>query len=200
MLTTKDGGKARQVENFEVLINLVTSLGASYNPIKDNLKLVNLQALHTDAAKVLNDWTVAHRNTERLASLRKDEVKNLGSLVTLIAREVKICGIKGEVLGDIKGAIRQFRGYKAKSATEAPSNAEATTSGESSKRGGFNHSVSRKYDAFQSLVELLENTPEYESNDPDLTIANLKAKSTYLDTLVSDYSLSLVNKEKQRVQ
>jgi len=42
--------------------------------------------------------------------------------------------------------------------------------------------------------------PEYESNDPDLTIASLKAKSTYLDTLVSDYLLSLVNKEKQRVQ
>ena len=103
---------------------------------------------------VLNDWTVASRNTERLSSLRKDEVKNLGSLVTLTAREVKICGIKGEVLGDIKGAIRQIRGYKAKSTSEPPSSAEAPTTNEATKRGGFNHSVSRKYDAFQSLVEL----------------------------------------------
>ncbi|MDP3927754.1 MAG: hypothetical protein Q8R57_01900 [Bacteroidota bacterium] len=200
MRTLKDGGFARQVENFRLLINLATQLGTAYNPVKDNLKLVNMQTLHTEAAKAVDDWIEAINTIEKLTSQRTEELKKVNNLVTRISREVKVCGIRGERLTDINAAIRQVRGRKATSNNKTTDGQNNTTPSQTTqeKGGGVNHTIERKMDAFHRLVKILEDMPEYESNDLDLQITGLKAKSTEIKTLQNDYGNELINRERQK--
>jgi hypothetical protein len=109
----KDGGYAQQVENFELLIRLVKQVGSAYNPANEMLSLANLENLHLQAKNALEEWVNAHLEFERISSQRKDELNSLFLFVTCLSREVKVCGIRGEILYDIMSIIRQFRGQRA---------------------------------------------------------------------------------------
>ena len=77
MATNSDASLAKNVTNFETLISIVTSLGATYNPSKDSLKLPALQTLLTAA----NESTIAFKNAESVKSTaRLDDEENILSI------------------------------------------------------------------------------------------------------------------------
>ena len=68
MATNTDASLAKNVTNFETLISVVTSLGATYNPSKDSLKLPALQTLLTAA----NESTITFKDAESARSTAVD--------------------------------------------------------------------------------------------------------------------------------
>ena len=68
MATNSDASLAKNVTNFETLISIVTSLGATYNPSKDSLKLPALQTLLTAA----NESTITFKDAESARSTAVD--------------------------------------------------------------------------------------------------------------------------------
>jgi hypothetical protein len=61
MASTTETGHAKNVANFQDLIEIVTGYGATYNPSKNSLKLPQLIALKTSAEGNLVD--VISKNT-----------------------------------------------------------------------------------------------------------------------------------------
>lgn len=61
MASTSETGHAKNVANFQDLIEFVTAYGATYNPTKNSLKLPQLIALKTAADSNLAD--VITKNT-----------------------------------------------------------------------------------------------------------------------------------------
>ena len=61
MASTSEVGHAKNVANFQDLIEFVTGYGATYNPSKNSLKLPQLIALKGNAQSKLND--VIAKNT-----------------------------------------------------------------------------------------------------------------------------------------
>ena len=61
MASTSETGHAKNVANFQDLIEFVTGYGATYNPSKNSLKLAELIALKTSADSNLAD--VITKNT-----------------------------------------------------------------------------------------------------------------------------------------
>ena len=61
MASTSETGHAKNVANFQDLIEFVTGYGATYNPSKNSLKLAELITLKTSAENSLSD--VITKNT-----------------------------------------------------------------------------------------------------------------------------------------
>lgn len=55
MTSTSETGHAKNVANFQDLIEFVTAYGADYNPSKESLELPQLIALKTTAENILAD-------------------------------------------------------------------------------------------------------------------------------------------------
>ena len=197
MKVLKDGAMTRQAANFYSLIEMATNLGADFKPVKEPLKLDKLNTLHSNVVKAIADWSQAETALQRATSLRKDAFDKLNSFVTLIHREVKIAGIEGEVKDDIELTLKQIRGSKkvSKASEDLPleNNAEAKTTYK-------NASIQRKLDVFTKLVEILGDTPEYESSYADLKIQGLKDKVTELNTLQQNYLSAILTLQGARAK
>ncbi|MCG9879683.1 MAG: hypothetical protein MH472_03705, partial [Bacteroidia bacterium] len=149
MREIKDGGYAQQVENFGMLIQLAQQLGSAYMPANENISLVSLEKLKQNAQSAIKGWVTAKIEFNRIGALRKDELDNLFLLVTCISREVKVCGIRGEILNDIMSKVRQFRGQRKKSKILVLDQAEPKTK---QRKSGINYSCERKFELFYQLV------------------------------------------------
>jgi hypothetical protein len=189
MKNLKDGGFIRQLENFNNLLKIAEGMGESYNPVKGNLKISALSLIASEAKELVENWVEASHDSDRTTSLRREAMDELSKFVTSISREVKVCGIKGEVLSDIKLAIRKFRGSK------LSENAQVQTIEDGAKKtkgNGVSATIERKIHAFYSLVELLANTPEYESNDTPLQVEGLRSLALSLQTKQQNYMSALL--------
>jgi hypothetical protein len=195
MRVLKDGGHARQLENFNTLISIATELGTEFNPAKENLKLVSLKKIYTEATDVLEDWIQASNEMERATSLRRDAITKIGKFVTSIGREAKICGINGEVMEDVKLAIKQCRSSRS---SEKVTQVEGEINNKVQKGGSSYNSTIRRIESYFRLIDLLAATPEYESNNDELRIEALKESSSNLRDLQQKYMASLVKLERIR--
>lgn len=198
MRTLKNGGFNRMVENFGLLIQIINDLGVAYNPIKENLKATHLMALHQEAKKALKEAELAANELERSISLRRDELNRLNQFATALLREAKVCGIRGEILQDLKICLRQIRGIKA--APAKPTNPTDNEGAEENKSGGVHYTIERKLDTFKKMVAILEKTPAYESNHPEFNLSSLKAKTAALSVMQKDYNNKLIHLEVCRAQ
>ncbi len=195
MKVLKDGAMTRQAANFYSLIEMATNLGTEFKPIKEQLKLDKLNALHSNVIKAIDDWTQAENALQRATSLRKDTFDKLNSFVTLIHREVKIAGIDGEVKGDIELTLKQIRGNKrvTKSKEDKPIENSAVA-----KTSYKNASMEKKLDIFAKLVDILSVTPEYDSSYADLKVQALKDKVVELNTLQQNYLSAILTLQDAR--
>lgn len=197
MSVFKEGGYVQQVQNFELLIQLVQQVGSAYNPANEKLSLLNLMNLHVQAKTSLNEWVSAYVEFERMSSLRKEELNNLFLFVTCLSREVKACGIGGEILNDILSLVRQFRGQRISAQLIVLDQAVPITQ---QRKSGINYSCERKFELFYQLVNFLEQTSEYVSNSPDLNPAGLREKVAQLKQLQNNYLESLMRLEASKAK
>ena len=113
MATNTDASLAKNVTNFETLISVVTSLGATYNPSKDSLKLPALQTLLTAA----NESTITFKDAESARSTAVDNrqlaFEPISRLFTRVNNALKASNSTVQADETAKTIFRKLQGKRA---------------------------------------------------------------------------------------
>jgi hypothetical protein len=178
MASTSETGHAKNVANFEDFISFVTAYGAPYNPSKASIKLVNLNAIFTqaktDITNVMNK-TVAFNN---FSNVRVILFEPLQKLSTRLVQALASTDASKELINDAKSVNRKIQGKRAKAIEIATDpNAPAPNTISASQL-----SYDQLIEHFSKLIEILKSEPTYAPNETELKITTLVAQLASLKT------------------
>mgnify|MGYP006885957831 FL=1 len=197
MASTSEVGHAKNVANFQDLIEFVTGYGATYNPSKSSLKLAQLVALKATAEAKLTDVISKNTNYNNKVNERMVAFSNLKSLSTRLVNALQTTDATTQTINDAKTFNRKMQGKKA-SASQTPTdpNAPAPTTISTSQQ-----SYDQLIQHLAGLKSVLEEESSYTPNETDLQvatidtkIADLTAKNTAVSTAYTNISNSRISR------
>lgn len=183
MSSTSEVGHARNVANLQKLTEQV-KVYTLYNPPVDNLKIANLETLHTDATAKLSEVEDKRTANKNAITARQDTFEKLKPTATKIINHLAILGLPQGTIDRAKTINREIQGGQ-KSATAKntpPADGTNPPSGEAKEVSTSRQSFTQQAENFGILVQLLGTIPTYAPNEDDLKLANLEA---YKDALKS---------------
>lgn len=172
MASTSEIGHAKNVANFQDLIEFVTAYGATYNPSKNSLKLPQLIALKASADATLADVITKNTNYNNKVNERITAFSGLKSLSTRLVNALQTTDATTETIGNAKTFNRKMQGKKA-SSTQTPTdpNTPAPTTISTSQQ-----SYDQLIQHLAGLTSILEAETSYTPNETDLQVATLQTK------------------------
>ena len=179
MASTSETGNAKNVANFQDLIAFVTGYGATYNPSKAALKLVNLQTkLDGEKTKLATvvDKTTAYNSA---VNDRFQAYDNLRNLTTRIISALSSTDATDKTMADAKGFNRKIQGKRASAAAPAPT---LPTDPAPKTISSSQQSYDQLAQHLSGLVSVLQSEASYAPNEADLKVTALTAKVTDLTT------------------
>ena len=120
MASTSETGHAKNVANFQDLIEFVTGYGATYNPSKSTLKLGDLITLKASAESNLTDVISKNTAYNNKVNERIIAFSNLKSLSTRLVNALQTTDATAETINDAKTFNRKLQGKKASSSQYQP--------------------------------------------------------------------------------
>lgn len=172
MASTSETGHAKNVANFQDLIEFVTGYGATYNPSKISLKLPQLITLKASADSSLVDLILKNTNYNNKVNERIIAFSGLKSLSTRLVNALQTTDASTETINNAKTFNRKMQGKKASSSqTPIDPKASAPTTISTSQQ-----SYDQLIQHFAGLTSVLEAEASYAPNESDLQIATLQAK------------------------
>ncbi|CAM3824318.1 hypothetical protein FLGE108171_15885 [Flavobacterium gelidilacus] len=195
MASTSEVGHAKNVANFQDLIEFVTGYGATYNPSKNSLKLPQLVALKATAETKLTDVITKNTAYNNKVNERMIAFGNLKSLSTRLVNALQTTDASDETIDDAKGFNRKMQGKKA-SSTQTPTdpNAPAPNTISTSQQ-----SYDQLIQHFSGLKSVLEAEPSYTPNETELQVATLTTKITGLNTKNTAVATAYTNISNSRI-
>lgn len=171
MAKQNETGHAINVANFEDLIAVCTGYGASYNPVKNSLTLVNLNSRHQQTKNIADAVNSALPVNTNAINAREQAFAPLKQLATRIPYAVAASDVPANAVADVKTIVRKLQGKRATpKATDNP----ATPENESEKSiSAVQLSFDSRVENLDKLIELLATLPGYNPNEPELTVAGL---------------------------
>ena len=197
MASTSEVGHAKNVANFQDLIEFVTGYGATYNPSKNSLKLPQLVALKATAETKLTDVISKNTNYNNKVNERMVAFSNLKSFSTRLVNALQTTDATTQTINDAKTFNRKMQGKKA-SASQTPTdpNAPAPKTISTSQQ-----SYDQLIQHLAGLKSVLEEESSYAPNETDLQvatidtkIADLTAKNTAVSTAYTNISNSRISR------
>ena len=172
MASTSEVGHAKNVANFQDLIEFVTGYGATYNPSKNSLKLPQLIALKASADATLADVITKNTNYNNKVNERITAFSGLKSLSTRLVNALQTTDATTETIGNAKTFNRKMQGKKASSLqTPTDPNTPAPTTISTSQQ-----SYDQLIQHLAGLTSVLEAETSYTPNETDLQVATLQTK------------------------
>ena len=172
MASTSEVGHAKNVANFQDLIEFVTAYGTTYNPSKNALKLPQLIALKASADATLADVITKNTNYNNKVNERITAFSGLKSLSTRLVNALQTTDATTETIGNAKTFNRKMQGKKASSSqTPTDPNTPAPTTISTSQQ-----SYDQLIQHLAGLTSVLEAETSYTPNETDLQIATLQTK------------------------
>ena len=172
MASTSEIGHAKNVANFQDLIEFVTAYGATYNPSKNSLKLPQLIALKASADATLADVITKNTNYNNKVNERITAFSGLKSLSTRLVNALQTTDATTETIGNAKTFNRKMQGKKASSSqTPTDPNAPAPNTISTSQQ-----SYDQLIQHLAGLTSILEAETSYTPNETDLQVATLQTK------------------------
>ena len=195
MASTSEVGHAKNVANFQDLIEFVTGYGATYNPSKSSLKLAQLVALKATAEAKLTDVISKNTNYNNKVNERMVAFSNLKSLSTRLVNALQTTDATTQTINDAKTFNRKMQGKKA-SASQTPTdpNAPAPTTISTSQQ-----SYDQLIQHLTGLKSILEEEPSYTPNETDLQVATIDAKIADLTAKNTAVSTAYTNISNSRI-
>ena len=195
MASTSEVGHAKNVANFQDLIEFVTGYGATYNPSKSSLKLAQLVALKATAETKLTDVISKNTNYNNKVNERMVAFSNLKSLSTRLVNALQTTDATTATINDAKTFNRKMQGKKA-SASQTPTdpNAPAPTTISTSQQ-----SYDQLIQHLTGLKSVLEEEPSYTPNETDLQVATIDAKIADLTAKNTAVSTAYTNISNSRI-
>lgn len=172
MASTSEVGHAKNVANFQDLIEFVIGYGETYNPSKNSLKLPQLIALRETAQTKLNDVIAKNTIYNNKVNERMVAFGNLKSFSTRLVNALQTTDATNETINNAKTFNRKMQGKKA-STTQAPTdpNAPAPATISTSQQ-----SYDQLIQHLTGLKSVLETEPSYTPNEIELQIATIDSK------------------------
>ena len=178
MPSTSEVGHAKNVANFQDLIEFVTAYGTTYNPSKNALKLPQLIALKASADATLADVISKNTNYNNKVNERITAFSGLKSLSTRLVNALQTTDATTETIGNAKTFNRKMQGKKASSSqTPTDPNTPAPTTISTSQQ-----SYDQLIQHLAGLTSVLEAETSYTPNETDLQVATLQTKIADLTT------------------
>lgn len=172
MPSTSEVGHAKNVANFQDLIEFVTAYGTTYNPSKNALKLPQLIALKASADATLADVITKNTNYNNKVNERITAFSGLKSLSTRLVNALQTTDATTETIGNAKTFNRKMQGKKASSSqTPTDPNTPAPTTIPTSQQ-----SYDQLIQHLAGLTSVLEAETSYTPNETDLQVATLQTK------------------------
>jgi chromosome segregation ATPase len=195
MASTSEVGHAKNVANFQDLIEFVTGYGATYNPSKSSLKLAQLVALKATAETKLTDVISKNTNYNNKVNERMVAFSNLKSLSTRLVNALQTTDATTQTINDAKTFNRKMQGKKA-SASQTPTdpNAPAPTTISTSQQ-----SYDQLIQHLTGLKTVLEEEPSYTPNETELQVATIDAKIADLTAKNTAVSTAYTNISNSRI-
>ena len=195
MASTSEVGHAKNVANFQDLIEFVTGYGATYNPSKSSLKLAQLVALKATAEAKLTDVISKNTNYNNKVNERMVAFSNLKSLSTRLVNALQTTDATTATINDAKTFNRKMQGKKA-SASQTPTdpNAPAPATISTSQQ-----SYDQLIQHLAGLKSVLEEEPSYTPNEAELQVATIDAKIADLTAKNTAVSTAYTNISNSRI-
>ena len=172
MASTSEIGHAKNVANFQDLIEFVTAYGATYNPSKNSLKLPQLIALKASADATLADVITKNTNYNNKVNERITAFSGLKSLSTRLVNALQTTDATTETIVNAKTFNRKMQGKKASSSqTPTDPNTPAPNTISTSQQ-----SYDQLIQHLAGLTSILEAETSYTPNETDLQVATLQTK------------------------
>ena len=178
MASTSETGHAKNVANFQDLIEFVTGYGVTYNPSKNSLKLPQLISLKASAENNLADVITKNTNYNNKVNERITAFSGLKSFSTRLVNALQTTDATPETIGNAKTFNRKMQGKKA-SSTQTPTdpNTPAPNTISTSQQ-----SYDQLIQHLAGLTSVLEAEPSYTPNETDLQVASIQTKIADLST------------------
>ena len=195
MVSTSEVGHAKNVANFQDLIEFVTGYGATYNPSKNSLKLPQLVALKATAETKLTDVISKNTAYNNKVNERMVAFSNLKSLSTRLVNALQTTDATTQTINDAKTFNRKMQGKKA-SASQTPTdpNAPAPKTISTSQQ-----SYDQLIQHLAGLKSVLEEESSYTPNETDLQVATIDAKIADLTAKNTAVSTAYTNISNSRI-
>jgi hypothetical protein len=203
MKKQNDSGYPVNVRNFKKLIDVIIAFGAAYNPVKFSIKLENLKALFEKIKLSLKAVDQAASDMSTAQKMRQRVFYELEAFVTRIVGAVGSCDIMPGKVEKFGSMVNKFRGKRATPEPSAPESPDAPAVPAARTNSTAQTSFDRKEDNFGELVTFLEGEPNYQTNEPDLTlealqamVSELEARNDAVSKAEAAYSNALIARDK----
>lgn len=195
MASTSEVGHAKNVANFQDLIEFVIGYGETYNPSKNSLKLPQLIALKDNAQSKLNDVIAKNTIYNNKVNERMVAFGNLKSFSTRLVNALQTTDATNETINNAKTFNRKMQGKKA-STTQASTdpNAPAPATISTSQQ-----SYDQLIQHLTGLKSVLETEPSYTPNEVELQIATIDSKIADLSVKNTAVATAYTNISNSRI-
>jgi len=177
-----EAGHAKNVANFETLVNIIIALGTVYKPTGAIITLTALQTKLTGAKAVIADVGAKDAEETNAGKLRAQAFEGHEKLATRVYNAYAAGDSDELVSSNLAGYLRKLRGKRAGEKPEPVPNLEGGEPVDKSR------SVSQQsYDSivanWRLTIQLLETQSGYQPNEDDLKLAALQAFVDNLETV-----------------
>ncbi len=176
MASTTESGHAKNVANLESLISFVKGYGATYNPSKDSIKIVALEAILANAKQSLIDIDTLFPAYTNAVSAREFAFAPLSKIITRVNNAIKATDTTELVDNSVKTLVRKLQGTRASAKISDENKKLLAEDGKevnqiSASQMGYDNRVENLY----RLLMLLNSIPQYNPNEEELKISTLTA-------------------------
>ncbi|HYG02158.1 MAG TPA: hypothetical protein VD927_06900 [Chryseosolibacter sp.] len=175
----------KQVESYTRLVGLCTENGSMFNPARDAIKIDALYALLDKARKKHQMVNDTHHRLMSAINKRNDALVEMTARCQRAMNAARVLISQPGLLEDLRMYQAKIRGYNlgAIHGTHASAFAQEGMPGSFKKsRGPIPYlTISSKLDHFAHFIRCLD-VPAYVPNEPDITVAGLKASLDELNT------------------
>lgn len=190
MASTSETGHAKNVANLQDLLSFCQAYGSAYNPTKDSLKIVQLQALYNTASTKLDTVRTQKTNFDNATNERRNAFATLKPFATKIVNAFAVSGVNNLAIANAKSVNKKLQGTSKKIAI--PSGETPPIETQTSTISTSQQSYDRLIDHFANLIQVLVQNTLYNPNENELKITSLQAKLTDLQTknvnLINSYT------------
>lgn len=172
MASTSETGHAKNVANFQTLIEFVKEYGTAYNPSRQSIKLPALMALKESADAALEDTLSKNINYNNKVSERQLAFSDIETLATKLVNALEATDASAGSISDAKLYRQKILGKRAtplKTPTDPDTPASKTIS-------VSQQSYDQLIQHLTALKTVLEAEPNYEPNETELQVATLSTK------------------------
>lgn len=200
-MANSEGSYTKNAANFETLISIIITLGSTYNPAKNSIRLDALQSM----LSMLNQWMDAVDSELSIHSLsvnaRREAFIAFKPFITRVYNSLLASTSSTLVDESVQSIMRKLRGKRVSpKLTKEEIKALKAEGKEVNQISTSQMDYASQVSNFEKLVNLLEHIQDYQPNEEDLKIHSLRNVLNDLKTKNSEVINTTIQLNKNRTQ